>query len=304
MDTSLTDARIRDCTAAGLWRNESLDAYLDRWARERPDKVAVVDGQRRYTWSALARAVERVAHGLRAHGVERGSVVSCHLPNWSEFALVLLAAVRLGAVVNPIPPPPPPPHGAVGSRLVLPPLGPHASGIPGPSRGFDSRERARQPKPALPRLERVFVTRGEAPPGMESFAALTDVAWEDKPDRGSLPGGEPNAVHEVIFTSGTTGEPKGVMHTPNTALATLYPLIERLDFTERDVLLMASTLGHQTGYLYSYCLTVLLGATVVWMDIWNAQAAASLVEAEGVTFTMGATPFLRDLTYLDTRANL
>ena len=300
MDTSLTDARIRDCTAAGLWRNESLDAYLDRWARERPDKVAVVDRQRRYTWSALARAVERVAHGLRAHGVERGSVVSCHLPNWSEFALVLLAAVRLGAVVNPIPPT----YRASELRFMLDLLESHALVIPATFRGFDYREMARQLKPALPRLERVFVTRGEAPPGMESFAALTDVAWEDKPDRGSLPSGEPNAVHEVIFTSGTTGEPKGVMHTPNTALAALYPLIERLDFTERDVLLMASTLGHQTGYLYSYCLTVLLGATVVWMDMWNAQAAASLVEAEGVTFTMGATPFLRDLTYVDTRANL
>ena len=104
MDASLIDARIRECTAAGFWRNEHLDAYLDRWATTRSDKVAVVDGQGRYTWAALARTVERVAHGLSAHGVERGSVVSCHLPNWSEFALVLLAAARLGAVVNPVPP--------------------------------------------------------------------------------------------------------------------------------------------------------------------------------------------------------
>jgi cyclohexanecarboxylate-CoA ligase len=61
---------------------------------------------------------------------------------------------------------------------------------------------------------------------------------------------------------------------------------------------MASTLAHQTGYLYGYCLSMLLGATVVWMDVWQAEAAARLVAAEGVTFTMGATPFLRDLTYL------
>ena len=104
METSLTEARIRDCTAAGLWRNEGLDTYLDRWATKRPDKAAVVDGQGRYSWAELARAVERAAHGLRAHGVETGGVISCQLPNWSEFALVLLAATRLGAVVNPIPP--------------------------------------------------------------------------------------------------------------------------------------------------------------------------------------------------------
>jgi len=45
-----------------------------------------------------------VAYGLRAHGLEEGGVVSCQLPNWNEFALVFLAASRLGAVVNPIPP--------------------------------------------------------------------------------------------------------------------------------------------------------------------------------------------------------
>jgi cyclohexanecarboxylate-CoA ligase len=105
----------------------------------------------------------------------------------------------------------------------------------------------------------------------------------------------------VVFTSGTTGEPKGVMHTQNTTLSTLYRVIERLEFSERDVLLMGSTLGHQTGYLYGYCLTLLLGATAVWLDVWSAAEGARLIETEGVTFTMGATPFLRDLTYTDAR---
>jgi cyclohexanecarboxylate-CoA ligase len=296
MDTSLTEARIRACTAAGLWRDEGLDTYLDRWARERPDQTAVVDGQGRYSWAALARAVERVAHGLRAHGVEAGQIISCHLPNWSEFALVFLAATRLGAVVHPIPPT----YRASELRFMLGLLESHTLVIPATFRGFDYREMAGQIKPGLPRLEHVFVARGQTPPGMEPFARLTDTAWEARAGRRSLPGGDPNHVHEVIFTSGTTGEPKGVMHTPNTVLATLYPLVERLGFTERDVLLMASTLGHQTGYLYGYCLNVLLGATTVWMDVWNAAEATRLVEAEKVTFTMGATPFLRDLTYAET----
>jgi acyl-CoA synthetase (AMP-forming)/AMP-acid ligase II len=77
----------------------------------------------------------------------------------------------------------------------------------------------------------------------------------------------------------------------------VYPLIDRLGFHERDVGLMSSTFGHQTGYLYGYCLTLLLGSTGVWLDVWNAEEAARLVEAEGVTYTMGATPFLHDLTH-------
>jgi len=293
MGMKVTEARVRECTEAGLWRNESLETYLDRWATAKPDKAAVVDGQRRYTWAELAGKVERVAHGLRAQGLEAGGVISCQLPNWNEFVLVFLAASRLGAVVNPIPPT----YRASELRFMLGLLESQALVIPATFRGFDYREMAAQIRGGLPRLERVFVARGDAPAGMEPFAALTDEAWEGMAGRRPLPGSDANTVHEVVFTSGTTGEPKGVMHTPNTTLSTIYTVIERLAFTDRDVLLMASTLGHQTGYLYGYCMNVLLGATAVWMDVWNVEEAARLIEAERVTFTMGATPFLRDLTY-------
>ncbi len=104
METSLTDARIRAMTGPGLWRNETLADYLDRWARERPTKTALVDRWGRTTWEALARSVDRVADGLARHGVERGSVIAVQLPNWSEAVTVFLAALRLGAVINPIPP--------------------------------------------------------------------------------------------------------------------------------------------------------------------------------------------------------
>jgi cyclohexanecarboxylate-CoA ligase len=296
MGTRVSEARARECTEAGLWRNESLETYLDRWATARPDKAAVVDGQGRYTWAALARAVERVAHGLASHGVEPGVVVSCQLPNWNEFVLVFLALSRLGAVVHPIPPT----YRASELRFMLGLLESQALVIPATFRGFDYRQMAAQIRSDLPRLERVFVARGDAPVGMDPFAALTDTTWEARAGRRPLPGSDPNTVHEVVFTSGTTGEPKGVMHTPNTTLSTIYTGIERLAFTDRDVLLMASTLGHQTGYLYGYCLNLLLGATAVWMDVWNPAEAARLIEAERVTFTMGATPFLRDLTYAET----
>jgi len=131
-----------------------------------------------------------------------------------------------------------------------------------------------------------------------------DAAWEARAGRHTLPGSDPSRVHEVVFTSGTTGEPKGVMHTPNTTLATIYSLIERLGFSERDVILMSSTLAHQTGYLYGYCLNFLLGATAVFLDIWKVEEAARLIETERVTFTMGATPFLQDLTYAVTTRDL
>jgi cyclohexanecarboxylate-CoA ligase len=295
METTLTDARTRAMTAAGLWRNESLLTYLDRWARTRPDKTALVDGRGRLSWSELARAADRVAHGLRSHGVEPGRVISCQMPNWSEAIVVFLAALRLGAVINPIPPT----YRAREVRFMLGLLESQVAVVPATFRGFDHAGLLAGLRPELPRLERVFVARGEGPAGTTPLRALTDEAWEAREGR-EFPGTPPDAVHEVVFTSGTTGEPKGVMHTQNTTLSTLHLAIERLDLTERDVLLMASTVGHQTGFLFGHCLNLLLGATTVWMDVWNVEEAARLIEGQGVTFSMGATPFLRDLTYLET----
>jgi len=285
--------RARALTAKGLWRNESLTASLECWARERPEKVAAIDGETRYTWRALARAVDRVAHGLAAHGVARGSVVSVQLPNWNEFVLVALALDRLGAVLNPIPPI----YRAAELRFILGLLESHAVVIPERFRGFDHAAMMAALQPELPRLERVFVARGTPAARQRPFTELTETAWETRQGRSALSGTDPNTVHEVIFTSGTTGEPKGVMHTPNTALALMGPAYERLGFSGRDVILMSSTFGHQTGYLYGFATAVLLGATGVWLDVWNAETAARLIEAERVTFTMGATPFLQDLTY-------
>jgi cyclohexanecarboxylate-CoA ligase len=293
-DTDLTAARVRDWTARRLWRDETVERYLDRWATTRSARTAMVDGSGRCTWAELARTVERVAHGLAAHGLTPGRVIACQLPNWSEFVVVLLAAARLGAVVNPIPPI----YRASELRFMLNRVEAVAVVIPGVFRGFDHVAMLAALRPAVPSLEHVFVARGTPGPGMQPFGVLTETPWEARAGRRGLPGTDPNAVHEVIFTSGTTGEPKGVMHTPNTVLANVYPVLERLDLSERDVVLMSSTFAHQTGYLYGYCALLVLGATGVWLDVWSAEAAAQLVEREHVTFTMGATPFLRDLTYV------
>ncbi|MBI2013932.1 MAG: AMP-binding protein [Candidatus Rokubacteria bacterium] len=299
-DSDLSPERIRRSVAAGHWPNERLETYLDRWATERPAKTAMVDGASRCTWAELARTVERVAHGLAAHGVEPGAVISCQLPNWNEFIVLLLAAARLGAVVHPIPPI----FRASELRFMLNRLESRVVVIPGTFRGFDHAAMLRALRPEVPAVEHVFVARGAAGDGATPFTALTETAWEAREGRRGLPGSDPNAVNEVIFTSGTTGEPKGVMHTPNTVLANINPVIERLRFSERDILLMSSTFAHQTGYLYGYCLTLVLGATGVWLDVWNAAEAARLIEAERVTFTMGATPFLQDLTYVPGRHDL
>ena len=105
----------------------------------------------------------------------------------------------------------------------------------------------------------------------------------------------PDEVAEVIFTSGTTGEPKGVMHTHNTLEAAVRLMIDAQGIGTGDVIHMASTFAHQTGYLYGARLFIQSGATGVFQDVWVPAAFADLVGRERVTCSFGATPFLADV---------
>jgi cyclohexanecarboxylate-CoA ligase len=293
IETTLTRERIEACTRSGEWPNKTLGDYLHRAAAAAPRKVAAADAVHRHTYEDLARLADRIAHGLQGLGVGPGAAVACQLPNWTELLLMILAADRLGAPLTPIPPV----YRANELRFILGLLEAPVLVIPETFRNHAYVSMVAGLRADLPRLEHVFVARGAPGEGMRPFADLTETLWEARPGRRALPGSDPNAVNEVIFTSGTTGEPKGVMHTANTILAIVLPLVDRLRFTDRDVVLMASTIAHQTGYLYGMTLPLVLGARMVWLDVWNAAEAARLIEAEGCTYTMGATPFLQDLTY-------
>jgi acyl-coenzyme A synthetase/AMP-(fatty) acid ligase len=101
----------------------------------------------------------------------------------------------------------------------------------------------RELRPELPALKRIYVLGDDVPGDMDSFDALLRTPWEAQENVTALHARQvnPNALAEIIFTSGTTGEPKGVMHTHNTILCPILRLIERLQLTAQEVVLMAST---------------------------------------------------------------
>jgi acyl-CoA synthetase (AMP-forming)/AMP-acid ligase II len=108
---------------------------------------------------------------------------------------------------------------------------------------------------------------------------------------------DPDHVKLLLYTSGTTGDPKGVLHTHNTIDCEVRRFAAHLGLGGEDVVLMPSTLCHVTGYLYGVQLPVTLGIPVVLMETWTAERAAELIERHGVTFTIGATPFLQELAH-------
>ncbi|WP_354674563.1 cyclohexanecarboxylate-CoA ligase [Cupriavidus alkaliphilus] len=297
-DAVLIAPRRAASVAAGHWQDRTINDYLAACVRDRPDATALTalsierEDVTRFTWRELARMADRVAVGLSRLGIVAGDVVSCQLPNGWHLSVLYLACARLGAVLNPVMP--------IFRERELSFMLAHAQSkvvvVPKAFRGFDHAQMLRGLRDALPALRHVVVMDGD---GDDSFEALlSGPAWEDHADAAAIllrscPG--PDDVTQLIYTSGTTGEPKGVMHSANTLFSNIVAYAGRLRLTCDDVVLMASPMAHQTGFMYGLMMPVMLGAHAVLQDIWDPARAAVLIRDEGVTFTMGSTPFLTDL---------
>jgi len=129
-------------------------------------------------------------------------------------------------------------------------------------------------------------------------AASADTAADAAAARGRIAARRPAAddVAQLLFTSGTTGEPKGVQHTHRTlALATAME-VAHLGLTRDDRVFIPSPLAHQTGFLYGLLLSWRLGTAAIVQPIWNARTALDQAfRTEGARFVQAATPFLMDL---------
>ncbi|MEJ8825818.1 cyclohexanecarboxylate-CoA ligase [Variovorax humicola] len=297
-DAVLLPPRRARMVAQGLWHDRTINDDLDACVAECPDKLALTALQveqgatTRFTYREMARMADRIAVGLSRLGVGNNDVVACQLPNWWQFTLVYLACSRIGAVMNPLmhifrerelsfmlk-------HGE--TRVVI---------VPKTFRGFDFEHMVSELQPSLPDLKHIVVVGGEGPDSFE--ALLSGPAWENEHDAHDIltrsrPG--PDDVTQLIYTSGTTGEPKGVMHSANTTMANIIPFAQRLRLGADDVVLMASPMAHQTGFMYGLMMPVMLKASAVLQDIWEPKQAIELIRAAGASFTMASTPFLTDL---------
>jgi cyclohexanecarboxylate-CoA ligase len=280
--------------AQGFWRDETLLHHLDRAVARSPDKTAIVacrsdlGSETRLTYAEIDDLSNRVAAGLRAHGIGRGDVVSFQLPNWWEFSILHLACLKLGAISNPL---------MVifrerELRFMLRLAESKVLVVPASFRGFDYAAMADNLRAHLPKLAHVFVVGRD---GADGFARLLE---HPAPSIAFTPadGPGPDEVIQLLYTSGTTGEPKGVMHSSNTMLSNLEHFAERLGLGGDDVIHMPSPLAHQLGFMYGIVLPIMLGCTAILQDIFAAPEMARQIRDEAASFTMGATPFLNDLT--------
>ena len=297
-DAILIPPRRAGTIARGLWHDRTINDDLDACLAEHPDKtalIAVCDERgeiRRFTYREMALLADRIANGFVRLGVGRNDVVALQLPNWWQFTLTYLACARIGATLNPLMP--------IFREREVSFMLKHGQAkiviVPKLFRGFDYETMIEGIRADLPDLRHVVVVAGGGDNDFERL--LMGPESEAEPAAGAilireLPG--PDDITQLIYTSGTTGEPKGVMHSANTLMSNIIPYAERLRLGADDVVLMASPMAHQTGFMYGLMMPVMLRATALLLDIWSPARATELIRAEGATFTMASTPFLTDL---------
>jgi acyl-CoA synthetase (AMP-forming)/AMP-acid ligase II len=278
--------------ADGLWIPGTLADSLLEAAQQTPDRVLLVDGEHRIDCTSLLAQGRTLARAMLARA-PTGSVVSFMLPNWHEAAIIYLAATLAGMSVNPILP-------SLRDRdlkFILSDVDTRLMFVPATLRQWDYAAMMSRVVSELESPPAVIVVRGQAGEHI-SYESL----FQDIPAAPELPVLEPDAVRMVLYTSGTTGRPKGVLHSHNSLHALICQLRDHWLVERGDKFLVASPIAHIGGSIYAFECPLLLGTTAVLMDRWDADDAVRLMQAEGCTHMAGATPFLEQILAAAERA--
>ena len=268
-------------TSGAPWR--SIPHLLEDAVQRQGTALAVVDGALRLSYADLGADVERAARGLRAHGVQPGDRVAIWGPNSWRWIVAALAVQGLGAAIVPL------------------------------NTRFRADEAGYIVKRSRPRL--VFVHRHFLDCDYEAMLAdgsaghdYQAVSLDDAPlaagiswsrllaDGESIPADEvkalgravrPDDVCDVMFTSGTTGHPKGVVGRHGQVLRAFHDFGRLGGFRAGDRLMLVNPFFHALGYKLGWLLSILMGAVTYPMAVFDPKQVLSLVERERITILPG-----------------
>ena len=284
----LTAARIeRD---GALWGNTTIAQAAWRKAHEQPEAVAIfLEGGTSITYASVAEEARRLITGLRRLGMKTGDVVSFQLPNWRESVVVDIAASALGLIVNPVIPI----YRDHELRFILKDVRARLIYIPEQFRSLEFPSMIASLRGELPDLEYVITVRAEQQ--HDDTIRYEDLIDNAPVDTETLASVDPNSVKAILYTSGTTGTPKAVMHSHNTLARVIQNSLDYWKLDEHDVMLMPSPVTHITGYGSGMVLPFVTSVKSALMARWDADAAVVFINEVGATASVGATPFLVEL---------
>lgn len=285
----INESQKREYRQKGYWGDATLADYWKMSVLKAPEKEAVVDLQgTRFTYAELDEAANRVSTFLIEFGIKPGDIVSVQLPDWSEFVVIYVACLKVGAVINPILP------NLRESDLIyiLNKCESKVVFIPSQFKKFDFPTMYSSILSKVPSLEIIVVVEKEK--RVESGITLHNIIKQYTPLKEDI---KYNAdeLAAVLFTSGTEGNPKGVMLTHNNIIASEMAFTSTLHLTYLDVILMPSPIAHASGFHHGVTASFLIGAKVVLQDIFSPDICLDLIEKEGCTCGFGCTTVIYDL---------
>jgi cyclohexanecarboxylate-CoA ligase len=275
--------------AQGHWRAEDLWTSFARRAEQCAAKDALICGEDRLSFEQLAESAARLGRGLQARGIGPGDVVIIHGRNGIEAVVTLLACAWLGAVMTPVPP--------MFSEAQLAAIADRAGARAVVCLG-NAVEMARAIAGAR-QVESVqlILTGGDIRVGgagddVTPLAALLAEAPAALPERGPV---GPDDLAMLVYSSGTTGTPKGVMHSANTVRYALETRAALHRVGPADTCLIVCQFGFVGSIVFGLLTGPLIGATSVILPTWNADEALALITRHRVSYGLFMPTHVHDL---------
>ncbi len=283
--TRWSDETTARWLAEGHWRPETLVDFAHASAAADPTKAMLIEGDHCLTRGSCWDQALRLAAWFLSRGLKPGDVVSFQLPNWAETAVIALAARMCGLVINPIPPI----YRESELGYILADCGAKLIFVPGTFRKHDHVAMIEALRPGLPNLGEVVVVRDSGALVWDDVIAGPPAADAD------LPRLDPASVIIAMYTSGTTGRPKCVLHTHYTYGHRVSAMAVAYGMTPADVTFMPSPVTHITGAIWAFDMPWIAGNSCVLMDVWSPEDGIACIEQHGCTVSGGATPFLQQM---------
>jgi acyl-CoA synthetase (AMP-forming)/AMP-acid ligase II len=284
MLTLLNRELIAKYYAAGFWRDDTIYTLVRRHAERAPDSFAVRDRIRRVSYRELCQSADALAADLASRGLRAGERVAVWLPSRIEGVIALLACSRNGYVCCPSLH-----RDHTTGEVVEIVERTRAAAFIGQS-GFGADADKRDIFSAL-----------AASASLRHIYRLAPLGGQERGGFGLAPGTEsappnqdPNQIVYLAFTSGTTGKPKGVMHSDNTLLANARQLAKDWNIGADSVIYSLSPLSHNLGF-GAQVMALAVGAELVINDLPRGASLADRILETGTSFLVGVPAHASDL---------
>ncbi|MCL6637146.1 MAG: acyl--CoA ligase [Alicyclobacillus sp.] len=283
----LTEARAQDYLARKVWTEESFIDVLQATASAHPDLVHR-DEQRSLTYQALWAEVESVAAAFYDLGVRKGDRVAVQLPNVLDYVVAVFAAARLGAVAVLL-------QIDLGREALHFSLSTSAAKVwvvADSFRGEPLLANALALRSNLPDLQQIVVQGEELPASPEVLRFADLRASGRRLSEAALAAQRPGPLdpYVMVFTSGTTGSPKGVVHLHANYLWVARAYARWFGYEAGQAVLDLAPICHQTGMLAGVMMTVASGGRILLLDRFSAQRVLQWMETEKPSYVVGAPP--------------